>query len=218
MLKKSAISLYILLYSYTADLVFGVTGGKVITAKHFLLATGLHNITGSKKVIEITSRLGHSLDYLSTCDIETAQARKMQVLDEEVSILPLKPKDSTSLVRTFFWVDNFDVTVEKASGGGSVNTTHLVAFQEIDENTVSSNVCVSVDRIKSHRLLVDNNLPTFKLQIDKKKDPDLLPDINLTCESIEMNIQYFVWLLIRKCNGMSEYIERNDQIVPNFEG
>ena len=27
--------------SYAADLVHGVTGGKVITAKHFLLATGL---------------------------------------------------------------------------------------------------------------------------------------------------------------------------------
>ena len=51
-----------LIDSYAAGLVHGVTGGKVITAKHFLLAIGLHNITGSKKVIEITNKLGHLLD------------------------------------------------------------------------------------------------------------------------------------------------------------
>ena len=44
-----------LIDSYDADLVFGVTRGKVITAKHFLLALGLHNLTGSRKVVEINS-------------------------------------------------------------------------------------------------------------------------------------------------------------------
>ena len=118
---------------------------------------------------------------LLSYDIETAQARKMQLIAEEASLLPFKPKDSTTSVRTYFWVDNFDVTVEIATGGGSVNTTHLVAFQEIDE-IVSTNTSVTVDRIKSRRLLFDDNLSSLNLLIDKKKDPELLQDISFTSE------------------------------------
>ena len=35
-----------LVNSYALDMIHGVTRGKVMTAKHFLLALGLHNITG----------------------------------------------------------------------------------------------------------------------------------------------------------------------------
>ena len=37
-----------LIGSYAADMVYGVTKGKTIPAKHFLLALCLHNITGKK--------------------------------------------------------------------------------------------------------------------------------------------------------------------------
>ena len=48
--------------SYTRDLIHGVTRGKVITLKHFLVGMGLHNITGQKLPIHMLSRLGHSVD------------------------------------------------------------------------------------------------------------------------------------------------------------
>ena len=35
-----------LIQSYSADLVHGVSRSDTITAKHFLLALGVHNITG----------------------------------------------------------------------------------------------------------------------------------------------------------------------------
>ena len=35
-----------LIDSFAADMFHGVTRGKTITAKHFLLALGLHNLTG----------------------------------------------------------------------------------------------------------------------------------------------------------------------------
>ena len=37
-----------LIQSYSSDLIHGVTCGKTITAKHFLLGLGLHNLTGQK--------------------------------------------------------------------------------------------------------------------------------------------------------------------------
>ena len=52
-----------LIQLYSSNLVYGVTRGKVITAKHFLLELGLHNITSQKKPVEINQCLGHSIDY-----------------------------------------------------------------------------------------------------------------------------------------------------------
>ena len=45
------------LESYKAHLIFGITRGKCLTAKPFLLPTGLHNITGSRTVIDVLSHL-----------------------------------------------------------------------------------------------------------------------------------------------------------------
>ena len=41
-----------LIQSHSSDLIHGVTRGKTITAKHFLLALGLHNLTGQKVPIQ----------------------------------------------------------------------------------------------------------------------------------------------------------------------
>ena len=68
-----------LIKSYSADLVHGVTKGKFITSKHFLLGLGLHNITGQKKPIQITNHLGHCIDYDLVCEVETAQAEAAQL-------------------------------------------------------------------------------------------------------------------------------------------
>ena len=45
---------------------------KIMTAKQFLLALGLHNITGTRKVVDIVN----CINYKITCEIETTQAVK----------------------------------------------------------------------------------------------------------------------------------------------
>ena len=98
-----------LVESYFADFIHGVSKGACITKKHFLLALGLHNLTGQKKVTQITHRLGHSISYGKTCEIELAQAQKAQELAKLSSMLPLKPITALDYVLTVFWADNFDM-------------------------------------------------------------------------------------------------------------
>ena len=52
-----------LIKSYTSDLIHGITRGKVINTKNFLLGLGLHNITAQRLPIQILHRLGHCIDY-----------------------------------------------------------------------------------------------------------------------------------------------------------
>ena len=66
------------LQSYKADLIFGFTHCKCLTTKHFLLATGLHNMAGSRTVSDVLSHLGHSVDCGKICQIETAQELKLK--------------------------------------------------------------------------------------------------------------------------------------------
>ena len=93
-----------LIYSFSADFIHGVIRGETITAKHCLMALRLHKIIGMKSVVQITSRLGHCLSY-----DKTAQALKAQILANNSFALPIKPKSSSDIVLTYFWVDNFDM-------------------------------------------------------------------------------------------------------------
>ena len=62
-----------LISSVTQDIVFDVTRGKVMQCKHFLLALGLHSLTGFGKIIDIVQKLGHCISYNLMSDFETAQ-------------------------------------------------------------------------------------------------------------------------------------------------
>ena len=163
-----------LISSYSADLVHGVTRGRVLTAKHFVLSMGIHNITGSRRAVEINNKLGHGMNYNLTCECETAIAEKSLRMAEQSNILPLEPFDCDSFVPTYFWVDNFDVTVEKVGGGGSVNTTHLVAFQEQVQGAVPKTETYSGERTRRRVFQYDERQWKGKIDIDKKKDPALI--------------------------------------------
>ena len=56
----------------------------------------------------------------------------------------------------FFWLDNFDMNVESATGGGAINTTNMVALQEEIEYTWLLYTHTNVERTKSRRLKIEN--------------------------------------------------------------
>ena len=84
-------------------------------------------------VVEINIKLGHFINYNTTCEIERAQAMRAQIA-EKSSVLPMIPNSDKDIVLTYFWLDNFDHIVDNQAGGGAINTTHLVAFQEKNDN------------------------------------------------------------------------------------
>ena len=60
--------------SFSQDLIYGMLRGRVVTLKHILLGLFLHSITGQRLPTQILANLGHSLNYKSVCQIETAEA------------------------------------------------------------------------------------------------------------------------------------------------
>ena len=140
--------------SYANDIVHGVTRGKMLQKKQLLLGLGLHNLTGSRKIIDIVHELGHCISYNLICEMETAQAESAVICSKQTSVLPMKPKFPNDTILTHYWVDNFDVLVEKIGNGGSTNTTHLVAYQEIPKQLCSQfdNAPTVIQQRKGRRL------------------------------------------------------------------
>lgn len=199
-----------LIDSYAQDLVHGVTKGKIITEKHYLMGLGLHNLTGQKNVVEIVNKFGNSISYPLTCEILTTQAESAIKRSKMSALLPLQPQFNEAIL-TFFWVDNLDLVIDKQYGGGAINITSMMAFQEnnVKNNETLKSPSVSVIRKKSRKLTTEIDTPG-NCVIDVKKSPpqlDFTPDqINTETDDLKFNYLYMLWLYIRKQNSYDELV------------
>ena len=128
--NKASANVSRVIESLAQDIAFAVMKGKVLQRKQFLLALDLHSLTGGRKVIEIIHKLGHCMSYNLTSEIETAQKKSSLLAATQTTLLPLGPATPSNTVFTHFWADSIDMNIERMVGGGSINTTHLMAFQE----------------------------------------------------------------------------------------
>jgi len=203
-----------LVESFANDFVYGVTGGKILQQKHFLLGVGLHNLTGSRKIVDIIHKLGHCISYDLTCEIETAQAEIVLKESKENNILPLQPASPCDSVLTHYWVDNFDVNIDRTNGGGSVNTTPLVAYQEKDSHCrIDEKSCQKeIPNKKSRRLFIED-VNISARHVNKTPQPENIskPVPSSSEASLMSKYKFLLWLYNRKFNS-------SNQNVPTFKG
>ena len=190
--------------SFSQDLVSGV--GKILTEKQFLMALGLHNMTGQRNVVEVLNRFGNCMTYKQTCEILTANAESAIQKSKMTSLLPILPEGPLEIVRTFFWVDNFDLLTDARYGGGSINITTMMAFQEgkVQNNRLHIPVPRKADRQLSneeHQILEGNFNPQVAL-------PEI---INVKSAQFCFNDKeyltiYFIWIIARRENVVNQTI------------
>ena len=124
--------------------------------------------------------------------------------------MPLQPKDHQP-VYTHFWVDNFDIKVDKQVGGGSINTTHLMAFQDSSQGIYVKGNTPSIERKRNRKIfLEDLNINSFS--VDRKKNPPkIFPQSQIETYDSGFNKKFFFWIFLRK--QMS-----SNQTIPIFKG
>ena len=81
------------------------------------------------------------------------------------------------VVATVFWAYKFDCIVDTQAGGGAINSTHLVVFQEKTLQFSFSNTHVNIEREKRWSNDVDINEDMFQPICDIKKKPDVMSKI-----------------------------------------
>ena len=129
-------------------------------------------------------------------EIQTVQAQKALTLAEASSFLPLKPAKESDVVFTFYWVHNFDVIVEKQAGGGAINTTHLVAFQEPTEFSAN------------------NTNEAISVEYSRKRTIENIEPKNVSCGSIDSKSAcvHLYWFTVRMVTKMLRLLEASNHL------
>ena len=146
--NKASANVSRVIESLSQYIAFAVMKGKVLQRKQFLLALGLHSLTGGRKVIDIIHKLGHCMSYNLTSEIETAQAESSLLAATQTTLVSLVPATPGNTVFTHFWADNFDKNIERMVGGGSINTTHLIAYQELSHGATTNTEGIIIPKKK----------------------------------------------------------------------
>ena len=122
--------------SFAQDITGAVTRGKQIQKKQILLGLGLHSLTGSRKVIDIIHKLGHSISYNTVCEIETAQAECALVASKSLNVLALQPTlpDRSDWRR---WINPYD-----SPDGIPREATTLPTKANYSDSTPDEKTCV----------------------------------------------------------------------------
>ena len=122
------------------------------------------------------------------------------------NILALKPILPDQTVFTHFWVDNFDIKVYRIGGGGSINTTHLMAFQEHQSHCQPNINTITVPRKKS-RVLFYEDVSVEVKPVNVYKKPEKIQSRNATWNAEKKDYfknLYAMWIYIRKKNNFNQ--------------
>ena len=129
-------------------------------------------------------------------------------------MLALQPKYPLQTVVTVFWADNFDKNVDKENGGGAINITTIMAFQEHTIGAVHGDRKFNIPKTKSRKVSVEFDTHD-NIIFDKKQEPDAIKfqriEDNFSDCIGEFTCKYFTWLFLR-------YSNRIEQVHPNFAG
>ena len=99
----------------------------------------------------------------------TAYAESNIEKSKSSSLLPLQPSNPDEIVLSYFCVDNFYLETGKQYGGGAINISTMMTFQE-GRTKSSNNKHFHVPRKKSRRINSDKNSSPFE-RADKLIEP-----------------------------------------------
>ena len=114
-----------------ANAIFTVTSGLQKTSKHLQLGMNIKSLIGSTKVVDFLKRLGHSVSYITTEELETEiifGAAKEKILTSNG--MSLNPDNSIRVAS-----DTFDRCVETVTGKYTLHNTVGIAYENSSSAT-----------------------------------------------------------------------------------
>ena len=97
--------------------------------------------------------------------------------------------------------------VETQTGKGSINSTHMVAFQELSQMSVITEKKVELERTK-RRTLEKSETEARNVSIDPKKEPPCILDSvypqETNFDAFPEETEYLMWIIFRKLNAANQ--------------
>lgn len=113
--------------SICSSIILTASNGRIKPSTCLTLGLSAKSLTGSRRIINILNRLGHSISYTLVEEIETELA---YACSSENRVLPY---DLNPRIHTHVAFDNYDQYVETASGKDTLHDTVGIAYQNHSE-------------------------------------------------------------------------------------
>lgn len=123
--RKASSDDLIKIRSLCQDIIYVITKGRVIPAKHLMLGLAMKTLTSSRKVITVLNKCGHSIAYTAVEEIETEMAYSAF---ENDAIIPTSIIIDENL-STNVAFDNYDRFVDTFSGKDTLHDTVGIIYQ-----------------------------------------------------------------------------------------
>lgn len=127
--------------SFSEDIIYAVSNGRIKPSKHICLGMSLKSLTNSKKIVNIINRYGHCCSYTSLEGIETEATFSSSLRSD---VCPEGIVRSRNLC-TGVAFNNFDRFVDTTSGKDTLHDTVGIIFQNIDNSIEHENEDNSAD-------------------------------------------------------------------------
>lgn len=163
------------------DVIYCTTNGRIKPSKQMELGLVMKSLTGSRKVLNILNRLGHTASYSVIEELETeltySSIETNSFIPDDVVCLPS--------LGTAVAFDNYDRFVETLSGKNTLHDTVGVLYQNKTEVQDKNSSNVEVETINRKRRRMFNQLD---LEIEPYfKKPRLQQTLSIAIENISSN-------------------------------
>lgn len=202
--------------SMSSDAIYNTSRGTLRPWKQTVLGLGLGTLTGSKLILRILNRLGHSLSYDEVKSLETEFAYTAEVNDTDAPYdVDLNPNRGTGLA----W-DNYDVYMDTIDGKDTLHATVGICYQNRQQqdapNEVQTRDCSSTSRSgrkRRHYEGKEREIDPYFKQLKKAKFDIPSPEASTADEATEHSVKLrtldFYWML--QCE-----VERPMPLFPGF--
>lgn len=115
--------------SFSSDIVFATSNGKIKPSKHVNLGLTMKGMTNNKKLLRISNRYGHTCSYDVLTSIESEAAYN---ISKSKTMCPPELKRKPGL-RTILSFDNFNRFIETSRKQVTMDDTVGIAIQDLDD-------------------------------------------------------------------------------------
>ena len=157
------------LVASSSDAVFNTTKGSVIPWKQMCLGVGLSTLTGSKQVLRILNRLGHTISYDHAKQLETEFAYSST---NNNRMSPDGLAQETGLATATAW-DNFDVNIETTDGKDTLHRTVGICYQNRSHDAEVESDSIEMRRGRKRKSFHHDEPEIPQYRVTKKAKFDL---------------------------------------------
>ena len=101
------------------------------------------------------------------------------------------------------------MNIETQTGHGAMNSTHMIAFQEVSPIAISDETKIEFPRSKKQKIVRKED-ESEGVIVHPKKEPEKFPDCSAVIESSITSVvaRYVFWILIRELNAADQTISK----------